>query len=80
MGAPPALPLPAALTEAEAARVADLVASVLAAPDPKDAMLAALAQLVDREQLPALAARLFETVVWRADLRHYWIYFRMARA
>ena len=80
MGAPPALPQPAALTEAEAARVADLVASVLAAPDPKDAMLAALAQLVDREQLPALAARLFETVVWRADLRHYWIYFRMARA
>ena len=61
-------------------RLAALTAAVLAAASPADAMQAALEDLLERQQHPALAARLFESVVWRADLRRYWIYFRMARA
>lgn len=69
---------PGTLTPGESARLAELTAEVLAAPSPKQAMQEALASLMDREQLPAVAAPLFEAVVWRADLSAYWIYFRMA--
>ncbi len=73
-------PAPGQLTPSEEAQLPGLIAGVLAAESPREEMLKALDLLIDKQQFPALAARLFESVVWRTDLRHYWIYYRMARA
>lgn len=66
------------LTEAERARLPGLTAAVLTGPAPAGVLLGILAEL-DTEQRPALAAAVFESVVWRADVRHYWVHFRMAK-
>lgn len=51
---------------------------ILAAPRPEDVLLAALEEL-DAKQDIATQAALFESVLWRAEVRHYWVYYRMAR-
>ena len=66
------------LTADEASRLPGLTASVLASATGVEPLLRAL-EALDREQRPALAAALFESVAWRTDVRHYWVYFRMAR-
>jgi capsular polysaccharide biosynthesis protein len=67
------------LTEADQGRLVDLVASVLADDPPVEGLLRVLADL-EREQNPALAVAVFESVVWRADVLHYWVWFRVSRA
>lgn len=66
------------LTEAQRARLPELVAAVLTHPRPQDGLLAVLEQL-DARQDPALAAALHDAVGWRVDLGHYWVYYRLAR-
>lgn len=61
----------------ETARAA-WVERILAAPLPADALLAALEELDARQDLATQAA-LYESVLWRADVRHYWSFFRLAR-
>lgn len=66
-----------ALTPAEADRVAALVASTLAAPAPAERAREVIAELESGQQRPALAAAFFEALVYRVDLRNYWLYYRM---
>jgi capsular polysaccharide biosynthesis protein len=67
------------LTAADRERLPGLVAGVLAGKPPVNAMLSLLAEL-DREINPALAVAVFESVVWRANVNHYWVWFQVAKA
>jgi hypothetical protein len=61
----------------EAAR-ATWVDRILAAAIPADVLLDALEELASRQDTVTQAA-LFDSVLWRVDVRHYWVFFRMAR-
>jgi capsular polysaccharide biosynthesis protein len=60
----------------EAARLAGLVAAVLADEAPASRLGREL-DLLEAEQRPALAAALFESLVYRIDTRDFWLYLRM---
>ncbi len=60
----------------EAARRA-WVDQIVAAPAPADALLKALEELDARQDIATQAA-LFETVLSRVEVRHYWVYFRIS--
>jgi capsular polysaccharide biosynthesis protein len=69
---------PSALSPAETALLPELVAAVLAAEFPRLRLQQELDELA-REQRAALAAALFESVVYRIDVRDYWLYHRVWR-
>lgn len=54
------------------------VQQVLASPTPPETLLALLAELDARQDI-AMQAALFESVLWRVEVAHYWVFFRMAR-
>jgi capsular polysaccharide biosynthesis protein len=64
------------LSPAGAERLPGLVAAVLADPLPAKRLGREL-DLLEAERLPALAAALFERLVYRIDTHDYWLYFRM---
>jgi tetratricopeptide (TPR) repeat protein len=68
----PTPPDPSALTPADTGRLAALVAAVLADEEPIKRLRQELA-LLEAEQLPALAAALYEKLLYRIDLRDYWV-------
>lgn len=59
--------------------LAGLTARVLAAAEPVVELMAAQ-QALEHKQEFALSAALFDSLVWRLDLRHYWTCFHAARA
>jgi capsular polysaccharide biosynthesis protein len=67
-----------ALTLAQTSRLAALVADVLADERPARRLRQEFERL-DPEQAPALAAALFESLVYRVDVRDYWVHHYMAR-
>ncbi len=70
--------MPPAPSEIDETARKDWVERIIAAPQPEDVLLKALEEL-DAGQDIATQAALFEAVLWRAEVRHYWVYFRMAR-
>ncbi len=68
---------PNAAATDDAARAA-WVTRILAVPNPAETLLLALEEL-DATQDIATQAALFESVFWRADIRHYWVFHRMSR-
>ena len=65
------------LTPDEERRLSALVAGVLSAGDQNHALLDSLAALDDGNE-PALACALFESMVWRIEIKNHWIFYRMA--
>ena len=66
------------LTPEDCERLPGLVAGVLATVPPVDGLLRVLAAM-EREVNPTLAVAVFESVVWRIDVHHYWVWFRVSR-
>ncbi len=66
------------LTPADQERLPALIADVLAAEPPVQGLLDLLADM-DRAQNPALAVAVFESVMWRIDVHHYWVWFRVSK-
>lgn len=67
------------MTEHDEAERAAMVRSVLNAASPVDRLLEHLQSLETKQDLHTAVA-LFESLLWRLEMRHYWVYFRMARA
>ncbi len=55
-----------------------LVEEILASPQPAERLREALEELDARQDLATQAA-VYDSVVWRADVRQYWVFFRMSR-
>ena len=72
------LPDPSALSPDMAVRLAAVVASVLAAPVPAQALYDVVVEL-DTEQNPALSAALYEAVCYRIGDCGYWLHSRMVQ-
>jgi capsular polysaccharide biosynthesis protein len=51
---------------------------ILGAAEQPETLLRALEELDSRQDIATQAA-LFESVFWRAEVRHYWVFYRMAR-
>jgi len=66
------------LSAADTQRLPGLVAGVLASDPPVLELLNVLARM-EQEQNPALAVAVFESVAWRVDVHHYWVWFRLSR-
>lgn len=67
------------LTPADEERLPGLIAGVLAADPPVSGLLDVLTTM-ELEQNPALAVAVFESVVWRVNVNHYWVWFRVSRS
>ena len=67
------------MAEHDEAERAAMVRSVLDAASPVDRLLDHLQSLEAKQDLHTAVA-LFESLLWRLEMRHYWVYFRMARA
>ena len=67
---------PDPLTLQDAARLATLIAQVLADENPTAALGQQVADL-DQEQQPAFVAALYESLCYRVDVREYWLQYRM---
>jgi capsular polysaccharide biosynthesis protein len=61
----------------EAARRA-LVEEIIASAQPAERLRQALEELDARQDLATQAA-VYDSVVWRVDVRHYWVFFRISR-
>jgi hypothetical protein len=65
--------------QADEARLRGIVTEVLAGPEPNEPTRLHLLAL-EREGNPALLCAVFESLLWRAGLTNYWIFFLAARA
>ena len=65
-----------ALSADDETRRAELAARVLGHANPTEALLEAL-EALDLAQKPAVSAALYESVCYRANLREFWVHYRM---